>query len=165
MDYFCRENFNVKKDVYYCVNTHDSTDNDIGHWILVKLGPRSVVVFDSYGQPLTLYNDMFEIFFKKIKRLKKIVYNVSMALQAYDSLICGLYVVLAAKILATKGVKKFKTFVRKILRGKNRQKNDRAVIKHFYKDKNDTHAPSCLNTFCDVRNDECESLCEYADSL
>ena len=161
VDTFCKINLNVKKTVIYCVNTHESSNSSMGHWILFQLQRKSVAVFDSYNLPLELYNSNFAEFLNKCRKMNKRIFITSMELQAETSLVCGLYVVLAAEVLVKYGIRKFKKVFFKIFNPKNtRKKNDQIVLTHFYQHKSGYSTPDCVNTFCRKGDKYCVSECK-----
>ena len=163
IDSFCRIDINVKKTVVYCVNTLPSYSTvDIGHWVAFTVKKNSVIFFDSYALPLKIYHKLFTDFLEKCRRNKKRVYNISIHVQDENSLICGLYALLAIKVLLTYGIKKFKIiFFKMFPRSSSKKTNDNVVLSYFYQHKDEYHTPSnCIDTFCEKDDEACKNRCD-----
>ena len=163
IDSFCRIDINVKKTVVYCVNTLPSYSTaELGHWLVFTLKKNSVIFFDSYALPLTIYHKLFTRFLEKCKRNKKRVYNISIHVQDENSLICGLYALLSIKFLLIYGVKKFKIiFLKMFPRSSSKKNNDNIVLSYFYQHKDEYYTPTnCIDTFCEKNDDTCKIQCD-----
>ena len=153
----CSLKLNTKTEIYYIVDVIPKHTADIGHFTLVRISPENIVYFDSYGNKLEFYNNKFKSFFKNAVKKNKTIVNLSIPLQSLDSLVCGLYSVMAADVLIKYGINKFKSYVKRVYGGDNTRLNDRRIMKVFYS-LPQIKPPPCKLTFCN--NNRCDRVCE-----
>ena len=152
----CSVNLNTKTEKYYIVDVIPKHTADIGHFTLVRISPENIVYFDSYGNKLEFYNKKFKSFFKNAVKKNRTIVNLSVPLQSLDSLVCGLYSVMAADVLIKYGINNFKSYVKRVYGGDNTRLNDRRIMKVFYS-LPQINTPPCKLTFCN--DDRCERVC------
>ena len=152
----CSLKLNTKTDIYYIVDVIPKHTAEIGHFTLLRTSPENIVYFDSYGNKLEFYNKKFKSFFKNAVKKNRTIVNLSVPLQSLDSLVCGLYSVMAADVLIKYGINNFKSYVKRVYGGGNTRLNDRRIMKVFYS-LPQINTPPCKLTFCN--NERCERVC------
>ena len=119
----------------------------MGHYILLGFKGTTVYYFDSFGLPMALYSPYLAKYASECKRLgHRVISLPTRRLQASTSLVCGLYVLQAAYLIAKRGVEGFKVYIRTRYTN-SYSMNDRTVVRWSYSQFGRA-LPQCRLTFC-----------------
>ena len=154
----CNVNLDNTTEKYYCVDVIPKDMSAIGHFVVIRISPRNLVYFDSFGHELQFYNKKFIRFFKKVEKRNKKIVNLSLPLQSYDSLVCGLYTIMAIDVLIKIGIAKFKRYVWRKYGGPHTHLNDEKIMRTFY-NLPYVKQPRCIPTFCSNNSRKCIDTC------
>lgn len=126
----------------------------MGHYILVGFIRNSLLYFDSYGLNINYYSFYLSNYIRHYKNKGYRIIRVGRRLQGMGSLVCGLYSLYIAYILARYGVVGIDSHIRRKFTT-NFARNDRIIVRLCYRIfKN---LPECIKTFCvgALSYDEC----------
>ena len=129
-----REDENGNCFVFSVVNVLPSyaSRGKMGHYLLLAFKGSTVYYFDSFGLPMTLYSPYLARYASECKRMgHRVISLPTRRLQATTSLVCGLYVLQAAYLIAKGGLERFKVHIRTRYTN-NYSRNDRTVVRWSY---------------------------------
>ena len=116
----------------------------MGHYVLLAHTGDTLVCFDSYGMDVGRYSPYIATYIRRCKSVGFRIISIRRRLQGAGSLVCGLYCLLMAYILARYGVGGiYSTLRRRFTRSYSA--NDRAVVLLSY---SLFPLPGCVKTFC-----------------